>query len=125
MVIAYNYLWFKNPIYPVPDRTIRETRILTEDEIIDISLTQVPVSSEIPHGVRYSFNYRVRTSEGWRTLIRFDNAHIIKGHHKRDHKHMFENDVQEIEFNNPKELINELMRLIEHNRRKINEVKRH
>ncbi len=52
-------------MYPVPDRTIRETRILAEDEIIDISVTQVPVSSEIPHGVRYSFNYRIRTSEGW------------------------------------------------------------
>ena len=62
----------------MPDRTFRETRILAEDEIIDISVAQVPVSSEIPHGVRYSFNYRVRTSEGWKTLIRFDNAHIIK-----------------------------------------------
>ncbi len=108
----------------MPERTIRETRILSEDEIIDISVTQVPVSSEIPHGVRYSFNYRVGTNEGWRTLIRFDNAHIIKGLNKRDHKHMFENDVQEIEFNSPKELINELIRLIEQNRRKIDEIKR-
>ncbi len=108
----------------MPDRTIKETRILAEDEIIDISVTQVPVSSDIPHGVRYSFNYRVRTSEGWCTLIRFDNAHVIKGHNKRDHKHMFENDAQEIEFNSPKELINELMRLIEYNRRKIDEIKR-
>ncbi len=108
----------------MPERTIRETRILSEDEIIDISMTQVPITSEIPHGVRYSFNYRVRTAEGWRTLIRFDNAHIIKGLNKRDHKHMFENDVQEIEFRSPKELINELMRLIEHNRRKIDEIKR-
>ena len=108
----------------MPERTIRETRILSEDEIIDISVAQVPVSSEIPHGVRYSFNYRVGTSEGWMTLIRFDNAHIIKGLNKRDHKHMFENDVQEIEFSSPKELINELMRLIEHNRRKIDEIKR-
>jgi hypothetical protein len=108
----------------VSERTIRETRILAEDEIIDICVTQVPVSSEIPHGVSYSFNYRVRTSVGWRTLIRFDNAHIIKGLNKRDHKHMFENNVQEIEFSSPKELINELMRLIEHNRRKIDEIKR-
>lgn len=106
------------------DKTIRETRILAEDEIIDISVTQVPVSSDIPHGVRYSLNYRVRTSEGWRTLIRFDNAHVIKGQSKRDHKHMFENEAQEIEFNSPKELIDELMRLIEHNRRIIDEIKR-
>lgn len=122
------------------DKTIRETRILAENEIIDISVTQVPVSSDIPHGVRYSFNYRVRTSEGWRTLIRFDNAHAIKGQCKRDHKHMFENlmnpeifknfrrvhqnEAQEIDFNSPKELIDELMRLIEHNRRIIDEIKR-
>jgi hypothetical protein len=46
----------------VPERVIKETRILAEDEIIDISVTQVQVSSEIPHGVRYSFNYRVRTA---------------------------------------------------------------
>jgi len=108
----------------VSGRTIKETRILAEDEIIDISFTQVPVSSEIPHGVRYSFNYRIRTSKEWRTLIRFDNAHIIKGHHKRDHKHMFDNDVQEIEFSSPGELIDELMKLIEQNRRKIDEIKR-
>jgi hypothetical protein len=108
----------------VPERTVRETRILAEDEIIDISVTQVPVSPEIPHGVRYSFNYRVGTSEGWRTLIRFDNAHIIKGFNRRDHKHLFEDEVQEMEFSTPKELINELMRLIEHNRRKIDEIKR-
>jgi len=108
----------------VSEKTIKETRILADDEIIDLSLTQVPVSSEIPHGVRYSFNYRVRTKEGWKTLIRFDNAHTIKGHNKRDHKHMFENDAQEMEFNSPKDLIDELMRLIEDNRRKIDEIKR-
>jgi predicted metallo-beta-lactamase superfamily hydrolase len=105
-------------------KTIRETRILADDEVIDISVTQVPISSEVPHGVKYSFNYRIRMSEGWRTLIRFDNAHIIKGHHKRDHWHMFENEVQEIEFKSPKELLQELMRLIENNRRKIDEIKR-
>ncbi|TRZ88782.1 MAG: hypothetical protein D4R88_07105 [Methanosarcinales archaeon] len=124
MLLAYNYLYFNNPIYFVPERVIKETRILAADEIIDISVTQVPISSGIPHGVRYSFNYRVRTSDGWRTLIRFDNAHVIKGHCKRDHKHIFENDAQEIEFNSPKELINELMSLIENNRRKIDEIKR-
>jgi len=122
--LGAKFINVKNPIYFVPDKTIRETRILAKDEIIDISVTQVPVSSEIPHGVKYSFNYRVRTNEGWKTLIRFDNAHIIKGHHKRDHKHMFENDVQEIEFYSAKELMNELMRSIENNRRNIDEIKR-
>lgn len=37
---------------------------------------------------------------------------------------MFETDIQEIEFNSPKELIDELMKLIEDNRRKIDEIKR-
>jgi len=109
----------------VPEKVIKETRILAEDEIIDISVTQVSVSSEIPHGVKYSFNYRVRTRGGWKTLIRFDNAHTIKGHSKRDHKHMFENETQEIDFSGPKELMDELMRLIEANRMIIDEIKRH
>ncbi len=107
----------------MPERTIKETRILAEDEIIDISVTQVPISSEIPHGVRYSFNYRVRTSDGWKTLIRFDNAHIIKGHNKRDHRHIFEKEAQEIDFNSPKKLIEEIMSFIESNRRIIDEIK--
>jgi hypothetical protein len=108
----------------VPEIVIKETRILAEDEIIDISVTRVPVSSDIPHGIRYSFNYRIRVKEEWKTLIRFDNAHVIKGHSKRDHKHMFENEIQEVCFNSPKELIDELMRLIEVNRRNIDEIKR-
>ena len=105
------------------NKVIKETRILAEDEIIDISLAQVPVSSDIPHGVRYSFNYRVMTKKGWSTVIRFDNAHVIKGHSKRDHKHIFDNEVQEIEFTTPKELIKDLMKLIEDNRRVINDIK--
>lgn len=108
----------------MPEKTIKETRILAEDEIIDLSLTHVPLSSEVPHGIKYSFNYRVRTKEGWKTLIRFDNAHTIKGHNKRDHKHLFENDAQEMEFSSPKDMIDRLMKLIEDNRRKIDEIKR-
>jgi len=45
-------------------------------------------------------------------LIRFDNAHKIKGHKKRDHKHMFENEAQEFEFITPKDLIDELLKLM-------------
>ena len=108
----------------MPEKVIKETRVLAEDEIIDISVTRVPISSDIPHGVRYSFNYRVKTSSGWKTLIRFDNAHKIKGHDKRDHRHIFENEAQEIEFNSPKELIGELMSAIKDNRRIINDIKR-
>lgn len=107
----------------MPNKVIKETRILAEDEIIDISMARVPISSDIPHGVKYSFNYRVMTKEGWNTVIRFDNAHIIKGHSKRDHKHLFANEVQEIEFSSPKKVMDELMRLIADNRRVINEIK--
>lgn len=109
----------------MPDNVIKETRVLAEDEVIDISLTQVPVSSEIPHGVRYSLNYRVMTKDGWFTVIRFDNAHTIKGHSKRDHKHLFNNKAHEAEFSNLKELFDELMKLIEDNRRIIDEIKKH
>ncbi len=111
-------------IHSVSDKTNRITQSLAEDEIIDISMTQVPVTSEIPHGVKYSFNYRVFTSKGWKDLIRFDNAHVIKGHSKRDHKHVFENDIQEINFNSPEELMDELIKTITENRRRIDEIKR-
>lgn len=106
------------------EKTYTEKRELSEDEIVDITITIVPVSSEIPHGVKYSFNYRVLTSEGWRDLIRFDNAHVIKGHNKRDHKHVFENNIQEINFSSPEETMNELMRIITEYRSKIDEIKR-
>jgi hypothetical protein len=33
---------------------VRETRVLAEDEIIDISITKVEESPQIPHGVKYS-----------------------------------------------------------------------
>lgn len=104
-------------------QTYTEKRELSEDEIIDITITIVPLSSEIPHGVKYSFNYRVLTSKGWKDLIRFDNAHKIDGHNKRDHKHVFEN-IQEINFDNPEETINEIMNIITEHRGEINEIKR-
>ena len=37
--------------------------------------------------------------------------------------HLFNNEVQEIEFNSPMKLIDELITLIEDNRRIINEIK--
>ncbi len=78
---------------------IKETRILAEDELIDISITKVKESPLIPHGVKYSFNYRVRSaSSEWKSIIRFDNAHKVKGHKKRDHKHLFNNQPIEFEF---------------------------
>jgi len=81
---------------------------------------------QVPHGIKYSFNYRVRTNSasGWKTLIRFDNAHVVKGHCKRDHKHVFNNDAVEVDFISLKHIYNELLDLIEQNRGVIDETKR-
>ena len=105
---------------------IKETRILAEDEIIDVSITKVKESPQIPYGVKYSFNYRVRfASSEWKSIIRFDNAHKVKGHKKRDHKHLFDNQPVELEFISLKHIYNEILILIEQNRGLINEIKRH
>jgi ferredoxin-fold anticodon binding domain-containing protein len=104
---------------------IKETRILTEDEIIDISITKVKESPQIPHGIKYSFNYRVKcASSEWKSIIRFDNAHEIKGHKRRDHKHLFDNQPAELEFISLKNIYKEILTLIEQNRGLINEIKR-
>lgn len=107
-------------------KLIKETRILAEDEIIDISITKVKESPQIPHGIKYSFNYRVKSaSSEWKSIIRFDNAHEIKGHTRRDHKHLFGNQPAELEFRSLKHIYNEILTLIEQNRGLINEIKRH
>ena len=105
---------------------VKETRILAEDEIIDISITKVNESPQIPHGVKYSFNYRVKSaSSEWKSIIRFDNAHKVKGHKRRDHKHLFDNQPVEFEFISLKHIYKEILILIEQNRGLINEIKRH
>ncbi|MGB9940420.1 toxin-antitoxin system TumE family protein [Methanosarcina sp.] len=105
---------------------VRETRILTEDEIIDISITRVKESLQIPHGIKYSFNYRIRASSSrWRSVIRVDNAHVIKGHKKRDHKHLFGSQPVEFEFISLKKIYEEILNLIKLNRGLIDEIKRH
>jgi len=57
-------------------------------------------------------------------VIRFDNAHVVKGHCKRDHKHVINNDAVEVEFISLKHIYNELLDLIEQNRGVIDETKR-
>ena len=105
---------------------VREIRVLAEDEIIDISITKVEESLQIPHGVKYSFNYRVKpASSEWKSLIRFDNAHEIRGHKGRDHKHLFDDQPVEFEFISLKQIYKEILILIEQNRGFINEIKRH
>ena len=105
---------------------VKETRVLAEDEIIDISITRVKESPKIPHGIKYSFNYRVKSaSSGWKTVLRFDNAHVVKGHKKRDHKHLFDSHPVEFEFISLKHIYEEILNLIEQNRGLIDEIKRH
>lgn len=105
---------------------VKETRVLAEDEIIDISITKVEESLKIPHGVKYSFNYRVKpASSKWKSIIRFDNAHEIRGHKRRDHKHLFDDQPVEFEFISLKQIYKEILILIEQNRGFINEIKRH
>jgi hypothetical protein len=105
---------------------VRETRVLAEDEIIDISITKVEESLQIPNGVKYSFNYRVKpASPEWKSIIRFDNAHEIRGHKRRDHKHLFDDQQVEFEFITLKHIYKEILNLIEQNREFINEIKRH
>ena len=104
---------------------VRETRVLAEDEIIDISITKVEESLQIPHGVKYSFNYRIRlASSEWKSVIRFDNAHEIRGHKRRDHKHLFDGQPVEFKFISLKHIYEEILILIEQNRGFINEIKR-
>ncbi len=105
---------------------VKETRVLAEDEIIDISITKVKESPQIPFGVKYSFNYRVKSaSSEWKTAIRVDNAHVIKGHKRRDHKHIFDNQPVEFEFISLKQIYEEILNQIDQNRGFIDEIKRH
>ncbi len=105
---------------------VKETRVLAEDEIIDISITKVKECLEIPYGIKYSFNYRVKpSSSGWSSVIRVDNAHLIKGHDKRDHIHLFDNQPIEFEFTSLKQIYDGILNLIKLNRGLIDEIKRH
>lgn len=105
---------------------VKETRVLAEDEIIDITITSVKESLQIPHGIKYSFNYRVKlSSSAWRSIIRVDNAHVIKGHKKRDHKHLFNDQPIEFEFTSLKQIYEEILNLIKQNRGFIDEIKRY
>lgn len=105
---------------------VRETRALAEDEIIDISITVIEKSPQIPYGIKYSFNYRVKLStSNWKSIIRVDNAHVIKGHKNRDHKHLFDDQPIEFEFVSLKQIYNGILNLIKLNRGLIDEIKKY
>jgi hypothetical protein len=54
-----------------------------------------------------------------------DNAHEIRGHKRRNHKHLFDEQPIEFEFISLKQIYKEILILIEQNRGLINEIKRH
>jgi len=54
-----------------------------------------------------------------------DNAHEIRGHKRRNHKHLFDEQPIELEFISLKQIYKEILILIEQNRGLINEIKRH
>ena len=91
---------------------IRETRRLDENEIIDISLWEVPKTKDNPDGVTYSLNYRIYDKdEGqWKTIIRYDNAHKYKNHKTRHHRHIGDK-VTEVKFQDLGSLYEELLEL--------------
>ena len=93
---------------------IHEARRLSETEIIDVNLWEVPVTKDDPDGVTYSINYRLfDTNKGkWRSLIRYDNAHRYKNHKSKHHRHVG-NDVKEIKFKDLGSLYHDMLRLIQ------------
>jgi hypothetical protein len=50
---------------------------------------------------------------------------VIKGHKKRDHKHLFDNKPIEFEFISLKQIYEEILNLIKLNRGLIDEIKRY
>lgn len=106
-------------------RLISETIVITYDEIIDIEVMKVPVSKLRPHGVKYSFNYRVINQSGrWVSVIRYDNAHVIRGHKEADHRHVLDREPEEIVFTSPREIYDEIIKLAKKLRGEIDEIKR-
>jgi hypothetical protein len=62
---------------------------------------QVPVSSEYPQGVKYSFQYMDADGD---TLLRFDNSpyHLDVGRH---HRHTPDGEIEQLEFTSVSELV--------------------
>ena len=71
---------------------IDEIRELAFDEKIDITVWKVKKDKDHPHGLKYSFNYRIWNGNEWIEVIRFDNAHG-----GGDHIHLF-GKIKSIKF---------------------------
>ncbi len=91
---------------------------IAEDEFIDVVVISVPKSKQFPDGIKYGINYRVFAGHEWIELIRFDNAHGIG-----EHCHMF-GEIKSTVAMHPEDIINEMIRIINERRNKIDEIKR-
>lgn len=97
---------------------IDEIREIAFDEKIDITVWKIKSDKNHPHGLKYSFNYRIWNGIEWIELIRYDNAHG-----KGDHKHVF-GKIEQIEFESIGSINDEIYELIEKHRGEIDEIKK-
>lgn len=104
---------------------VSESIKIAYDEVMDIQITEIPPSDLRPHGVKYSLNYRVMNSRGdWISVIRYDNAHIVKGHKKADHRHILDREIEEIEFISLEKIYKEILKLVTVLRGEIDDIKK-
>jgi hypothetical protein len=96
---------------------IDEIRELAFDEKIDITVWKVKKDKDHPHGLKYSFNYRIWNGIEWIEVIRYDNAHG-----GGDHIHLF-GKIKPIKFRYIGSINDEIYKLINKHRGEIDEIK--
>ena len=97
---------------------ISEIREIAYDEKIDVMVWKVKKDKNHPHGLKYSFNYRIWNSIEWVEVIRYDNAHG-----GRDHRHLF-GKIEHIKFKSIGSINDDIYKLIEEYRGEIDEIKK-
>ena len=97
---------------------IDEIRELAFDEKIDIIVWKVQKDKNHPHGLKYSFNYRVWNGIEWIEVIRYDNAH-----EGGDHRHLF-GKIEPIKFKSTGSINDDLYKIIKKHRGEIDEIKK-
>ncbi len=97
---------------------ISEIRELAFNEKIDVSVWKVRKDKNHPHGLKYSFNYRIWNNIEWIEFIRYDNAHG-----NGDHRHLF-GKIEPIKFKSIGLINDDLYKLIDEYRGEIDEIKK-
>lgn len=98
---------------------IDEIREIAFDEKIDVTVWKVKKDKNHPHGLKYSFNYRVWNGIEWNEVFRYDNAHG-----GGDHRHLF-GKIESIKFKSIGTINDEIYTLINKHRGEIDEIKTH